>query len=356
MRQKIGISNFAAVAVLALLFTGCSSRGNNGEKAIKVQTSIVQAANEHRIIEFPGRVKAADQVDLAFKVSGTIMKFYVDEGDFVKEGTLLVEMDPKDYKLQYDAAKAEYNSVKAQAGRVMALYADSVATPDNYDKARYGLEQITAKYENAKNQLSYTRIYAPYDCYIQKRLADVSSVTGAGMPVLAVISSSLPEVDINIPGAEYLHRDDFRAFSARFDFLDRVYDLSMLSISPDANANQLYRVRLRFKGGYDRYPSPGMNTMVTIKCRERDSVYTTIPSTALFAEEGNSMVWIVRPDSTISKRSVDVETLLLNGNALISKGLTEGETVVTAGVSKLHNNQKVENMGMPSKTNVGGLL
>lgn len=335
---------------------GCSSSDVNGEKAIKVQTTVVEAAEEHRIIEFPGRVKAADQVDMAFKVSGTLKKYHVNEGEYVKEGTLLAELDPKDYQLQYDAALAEYNDIKAQAGRVIALYKDSATTEENYDKARYGLEQITAKFENAKNQLDYTKIYAPYDCFIQSRLSDISSVVGAGMPVISVISSSLPEIVIHIPGSEYINRENFSSFEARFDFWDNRYPLDLLSISPEANANQLYKVRLGFRAGHVKYPSPGMNTMVQIKSRERDSLYTEIPATALFSEGGRSMVWIVGADKKIAKRPVTVESLQLDGSAIVSDGLGIGEIVVTAGVGKLHDNQMVEEMGVVTETNVGGLL
>lgn len=347
---------FAGLVLAFLVSAGCSSSETNGEKAIKVQTAVVKAAEEHRIIEFPGKVKASDQVDMAFKVSGTLKKYHVKEGDYVKEGTLLVELDPKDYQLQYDATLAEYNNVKAQAERVIALYKDSATTAENYDKVRYGLEQIAAKFENAKNQLDYTRIYAPYDCFVQNRLSDVSSVVGAGMPVISVISSALPEIEIYIPGSEYINRGSFSSFEARFDFWEYRYPLRLLSISPEANANQLYKMRLGFRAGQDKYPSPGMNTMVQIKSQERDSLYTEIPATALFSEEGKSVVWIVGGDKRISKRFVSVDSLGLDGNAIISDGLAVGEIVVTAGVSKLHDNQIVEDMGVVTETNVGGLL
>lgn len=58
---------------------------------------------------------------------------------------LLAQIDPRDYELQLQAAEAEWQGIKAEAERVMALYADSVATASDYDKARYGLQQITAK-------------------------------------------------------------------------------------------------------------------------------------------------------------------------------------------------------------------
>ena len=95
---------------------------------------------------------------------------YVNDGTYVRKGQLLAELDPADYQIQLDAAEAEYQSVKAEAERVMALYKENVTTPDANDKAMYGLKQITAKYNHAKDQLEYTRLYAPFSGYVQKRL------------------------------------------------------------------------------------------------------------------------------------------------------------------------------------------
>ena len=71
-------------------------------------------------------------------------------------------------------------------------------TPDANDKAMYGLKQITAKYNHAKDQLEYTRLYAPFSGYVQKRLFDSHETIAAGMPVVSIISEGTPEVEINL--------------------------------------------------------------------------------------------------------------------------------------------------------------
>ncbi len=74
-------------------------------------------------------------------MSGTIQYMHVNDGAYVRKGQLLAELDPTDYQIQLDAAEAEYQSVKAEAERVMALYKENVTTPDANDKAVYGLRQ-----------------------------------------------------------------------------------------------------------------------------------------------------------------------------------------------------------------------
>lgn len=149
-----------------LLVCSCGSRQAVEEKVTSVRLFTVENSGTVSVQDFPGQVVAAEEVNLAFKVGGTLMHVYVEEGDKVKKGELVAEMDSRDYQVQLDATEAEYMRIKSEADRVIALYADSVSTADAYDKARYGLKQIAAKYENARNQLADTKIYAPFDGYV----------------------------------------------------------------------------------------------------------------------------------------------------------------------------------------------
>lgn len=347
---------FAALSGL-LFGTGCSGPQPAGDRLPTVRTGVAETYGAGTQLEFPGRVKAAQEVNLGFQVGGTLQRFAAGEGSFVREGELLAALDDRDYRLQLEAAEAEYNRIRAEAERVMALYADSAVTADTYDKARYGLRQITAKYENCKNQLADTRITAPFDGYVQRKLFDAPTVVAAGMPVVTFISSAAAEVEINIPGAEYVRRGEFAAFEASFDFWPgRRIPLRLLSISPKANANQLYTVRLGLSAGEEPAPAPGMNTMVGITFRPAGEARTVVPASAVFSRDGRSCVWICRADSTVTGREVQVERLHTDGSALLGPGLSAGERVVTSGVHQLHEGAKVAPLGETSETNVGGLL
>lgn len=350
-------SAFILCAAASVLLGGCRGRSSGEVQLPSVRTETAAAYGDGLRLEFPGRVKAAREVNLAFKVSGTLERFCAEEGAYVRKGDTLALMDARDYRLQMEAVEAEYNRIRAEAGRVMALYADSVATADAYDKARYGLQQITAKYENARNQLKDTKLLAPFDGYVQKRLFDAPTVVAAGMPVLTVVSAGAAEIEINIPGSEYIRRGDFASFEASFDFWPgRTIPLRLLGISPKANANQLYTVRLGLPAKDDPAPTPGMNTMVRIRFRPSEGGRTVVPASALFACEDRSCVWVCRPDSTVARREVEVESLRTDGDAVLSSGLSAGERIVTSGVHQLHEGCKVVQLPEASKTNVGGLL
>lgn len=343
---------------LLLLNSSCHSKQTEETDTANVRLFMVENAGATSVQEFPGRVKAAEEVNMAFKISGTLMNVYVEEGSRVSKGQLVAEIDPRDYQVQLDAIKAEYMNVKSEAERVIALYADSVSTADAYDKARFGLQQIAAKYENAQNQLADTKIYAPFNGYVQKRLFDPPTVVAAGMPVVTLVSGGKQEIEINIPASTYINRHKMVSFYASFDIIpNQKIPLRLISIAPKANANQLYAVRLALPQEISPQPSPGMNTMVNIVTDDTAEEKTEIPSSALFKKDGKSCVFVYDPkDGTIRKRTVSVKQLRTNGKAIIAQGLSDGELVVAAGVHKLTDTQKVKPMADESETNVGGLL
>lgn len=342
-----------------LLFVSCarSERGAKEVRTVKIDT--VVSASSQTALQFPGKVKAAQDVSLAFRVSGTIQKIYVKEGARVREGQLLAELDPADYQVQLDATEAEYKQIKAEAERVMALYKENGTTPNVNDKAVYGLKQITAKYQHHKDQLAYTRLYAPFSGSVQKKLFDAHETVGAGMPVISMVSSGLPEVEINLPAADYIHREKFDSYQCTFElYPGETYPLKLISVTPKANANQLYTMRLQMVPGNQPLPSPGMNTMVTICSHEGDAQPMSVPSGALLQKEEKTYVFVYDPSGkNVHSREVEVLRLLSNGRTVVvSDALKAGDQVVASGVHHIEEGENVRPLAPGSNTNVGGLL
>lgn len=324
-----------------------------------MKTSTLKPATEQTSPQFPGRVKAAQDVALAFRVSGTITKMHVKEGERVTKGQLLAELDDADYQVQLQATEAEYKQVKAEAERVIALYKDSGTTANAYDKAVYGLKQISAKYQHAQDEVAYTRLTAPFSGQVQKKLFDANETVGAGTPIITLVSTESPEVEINLPAADYINRHEFDEYHCTFDvYPDIQYPLQPIGIAPKANANGLYTMRLRLEVGDRPLPPPGMNTTVTIHCNEGEEQAFKVSSTALRQENGRACLFLLnKKDSTVHTVEVSVIRLLSDGESIVSgAGLKTGDEIVTSGVHHIHGGEKVQPMGEASETNVGGLL
>lgn len=341
------------------LFAGCKQVKEQKEviKTVKVDTAVTYG--EKKTVSFPGKVKAASEINLAFRISGPIVKINVTEGQFVRKDQLLAEMDSRDYAVQLSATEAEYKQVKAEAERIIQLYEKRSVSENDYDKAVSGLQQITAKYNAHQNALSDTKLKAPFDGYIQKRYFDKDETISAGMPVFSMISAGTPEVEINIPAGEFIQRDRFDSYRCYFDlYPGRIFPLEFISINQKANLNQLYTVRLRLKDSGDSpMPSPGMSTMVTIQFKPENTAIVSIPITAVFEIDNNPTVWVYDEErQRIQGRTIHISEILTDGTLIVSEGLRAGEQVVSAGVHNLSDNEKVKLLPEATATNVGGLL
>lgn len=350
---------FILTGISLLLLSSCAQRTQEtkGEQTVKIDT--VLSANAQTFLQFPGKVKAAQDISLAFRVSGTINKIHVKDGTKVREGQLLAELDPTDYQVQLEATEAEYQQIKAEAERVIALYKENGTTPNAHDKAVYGLRQITAKYKHHQDQLAYTRLYAPFSGYVQKHLFEAHETVGAGMPVLSMVSAGMPEVEINLPAAEYIRREQFNRYHCTFDiYPGQIYPLKLISVTPKANANQLYSMRLQIVTDKQAIPSPGMNTMVTIYCDDDESHALSVPTNAILQKNEKAYVFVYNPsDHTVQSRPIVLQRLLNNGRSLItSEQLRAGEQVVSSGVHHITDGDKVKPLPPITKTNIGGLL
>lgn len=311
-------------------------------------------------VTYPGRLKASSEVKLAFRVAGPLKRVYVGEGQAVKAGQLLAELDSRDYRLQYDGAKAEYEQVKGEADRIIELYRRGSVSINEYDKAVAARKRVTALYEANRNALEDTRLRAPFDGYIQQKYFKAPEIIGQGTPVLSMIGDGAFEVEVDIPAADFIRRQDFVGVHAVTDVLpDSILPLELLDISRGANYNQLYHARFRVK---KEAATPdlaaGMSVSVTIDFKPSGEDVCLVPVSALFLREGHSRVWVYEEErKTVHSLPVEVRQLSKDGWALVRcTGLRRGLSVVSAGVGGLKEGQAVRPLPPVSASNIGGLL
>lgn len=131
--------------------------------------------------------------------------------------------------------------------------------------------------------------------------------------------------------------------------------MTLLSLTPKADGNQLYRMRLAFAEQPSKQLTAGMNIEVRILSKV-DSTGYTLPLCSVFHENEDSFVWVIGDDSTVHKRNVVLHGIDSEGDAVVASGLSGDETIVRAGVNSLQEGEKIRIIEQPSKTNVGGVL
>lgn len=345
------------ITLLLCISSGCKQKHAQMPHFKNVKLDTVQLCNQTDVLIFPGKVEAGKDINIAFKIAGTIEEIPVKQGEFVKKGETIAIMDPRDYQTQLDATTAEYNAIKGEAERIIALYQDSSIARNDYEKALYGLKQITAKLQAHQNALNDTKLRAPFDGYIQKIIFDRNETVGAGMAVISMISNSPNQVSINIPIKSYIERDNFESYSCSFDIMpDKEFPLELIGISPKANMNQLYNVKFQFSEN-NKNITPGMTTTVKIIQRAKPEKRLELPLSAIFHKEGQSLVMKYDPQtSTIKEQKIEIESINRNAKVVITNGLNEGDIIVSAGVKSLKDGENVTPVKQSSSTNIGGLL
>ena len=114
-KTVFSVLKWASVSGVLLVVMSCRRATPGLEISQLVKTAEVQKYDGECSTTYPGKIKAASDVQLAFRVAGPILRFNAEVGEFVKKGEVLAEIDPRDYKLQYEATKAEYTQVTEEA-------------------------------------------------------------------------------------------------------------------------------------------------------------------------------------------------------------------------------------------------
>ncbi|MBQ4380142.1 MAG: efflux RND transporter periplasmic adaptor subunit [Bacteroidaceae bacterium] len=343
--------NIFGLILTAGLLTACG--GTKKEEAQKVRNvMVVTPQNRQEAVErnFSGVVMENSTISLSFRTPGQIIRLYVDDGAHVRKGQLLAELDPKDYQLQVDAAQTQYNQMQNEVARLRKLHESNSLSGNDFEKAETGLEQLRIQLQNAKNQLSYTRLTAPVDGTIQKVHFEEMEMVSAGMSIMDLVDTRRMEVEVNIPAEAYNQLGN--TTEAYCISAGKRYELHRISALTKADANQLFLVKYALDGKL----SAGMNVDVYLYIGGSSTLSgLSIPPHAIFENEGKACVWVVDNDNTVKMREVELSGVDSYGYAVVTNGLKASDKVVKAGVKALHEGDKV-NIVTPQKSNVGDLL
>jgi len=346
------------VFAFALIFvTSCSSSKNDNREHEKlVKTSVAEELSSIKEKSFPAIIEEAEEVKLAFRVAGPIYKIHVKEGQYVKKGRLIAEMDSRDYVVQKSAAEAQALQLKSEFERVEELKNRNSVSENDYEKMKAGKEMAEAKYKNTVDQLNDTKLYAPFSGYITEVMFKNGELVNHGTPIVSLVDVSLLKVVIDVPASMYIKKNAITNIECTQENIqNETFPLTLYSNNIKANNNGLYKLYLYHSPRAGSKLAPGMNVSVNISFKAYEAPIVSIPVTAIFEKNGNSFVWVV-DNNVVKSRQIETNNLIANGHIGITHGLKSGEQVVTAGLHLLIENETVRVVAPKSKTNIGNLL
>ncbi len=350
-----------AVAMALPLSLGCGadkSAGGFSMPPMPVEVSPVVVRTVEDKFEAVGTIEALEKITVVSEIDAAVTALPFNEGGVIRRGGLIAQLD--DTQLAAEAARAD--ALRAQTkvtyDRVKAVVDQGAGAPQDLDDAAAALKVADANLDVAKARLAKTRIVAPFDGTIGARLVSVGTFLRAGQPI-----------------ADLANIDEIRVwFSTPENLLSRLTQGATVAVSTPAfpgyevngtiiviepvvdPATRSARVVARVPNPERRF-RPGMSANVSTVLSERLNA-VTIPNQAVFGSGSQSFVFVVKPDSTVSRVPLVLGTRFADVVEVV-EGLQPGMTVVSAGHQKLFDGGKVipvpgEREAEPDSARIGG--
>lgn len=362
-QRRLRVEGSSAVAAaLALAATSTFIIGCGAEepevreivRPVKMMTIGAGAAGGTR--EYPGMVRAAEEIQLSFEVPGRIIELHAREGQVVAGGGLVAALDPRDYEAARDRDRARRNEARADYERNQTLYERDAISLRDLEVVRRQFEVREATLKQSEKALSDTRLYAPYDGKIAGRLVENHENVTAKQAIVIFHDDSVMEIKASFPETDYLRIRGLGGVVEMTEQLNpRVEVSAAAGQSIEAQVKELrntadpvtrtYEVTLGFEAPAGIAITSGMTAKVIITLQGTAGT-TRVPVAAVVAGEGGqSTVWVYNEASgTVSSRSVTLGQM--TGDEIeILDGLKDGERITVMGSSNLSEGMTVRPLG-----------
>src|SRR6478736_7492706 len=205
--------SWSAIALSTLLLGACSRTEAPAEPVRAVKVITVGASSLQAMHEFSGEVKPRVESRLGFRVAGKVTRRQAEVGQRVKAGELLAQLDPQDYRLAADAARAQMAAAAtnrdlaaADYKRYLTLREQNFISGAELERRETALKAAQAQLEQAQAQLSsqgnqarYTTLVADVSGVITAVEAEVGQVVAAGTPVVRIAADGPRDVVFSVP-------------------------------------------------------------------------------------------------------------------------------------------------------------
>lgn len=383
----------ACAGIYVISHSDRAAKSSSALTNASVQSYRAERRDMMRTISLSGQTVPLAQVDLSTKYAGNITAVYVDLGDTVEPGQILLEQDPVDTSLQLSQnraawaqaaaetksaqsqfysdlqkAQVEYATAKMNYNRYVILKGEGAVSQKDLDTmyqalivAKAALDnlqlqnvgdtpaliagkqaaQAKAKYtvDSLSKQLEDLTIRAPRHGVISYRNAEAGAMAAANTKVLTITDTSGIYIDCPVAEADVAAIQPGMTVSVSVESLANTYDGTITYVSPAMDpTNKTYIVRITLSNP-DTLLRGGMFAQSSLEVLQRRNTLF-VPKDALVEQNGVSQLYVINPDSTIAIRTV--KTGLRNDNYVeILEGLSDGEQIATTNLARLRDGVSV---------------
>lgn len=314
--------------------------------------------------DYVGRIRAQQFVEVRARVEGFLEQMLFAEGTYVKRNQVLFIINQDQYRAKADKARAQLKKDEAQSRkaqrdleRIRPLYQQNAASQLDLDNAVAAYETAVASVgmskadlDQAEQELGYTVVRSPIAGQISERHVDLGTlVGGTGKSLLAtIVKSDTVLIDFSMTALDYLkskernvtlgQKDSTRSWQPTVTITlpdntsyeqKGLVDFAAPQVNPKTGT---FSVRAEMPNP-DHVLLPGQFTKVKLLLDMIENA-TVVPQKALIIEKGGAYVYVMRRDSTVEKRFIELGPEFQN-DVVVERGLAPGENIVVEGYHKL---------------------
>ena len=371
----------AAILLMAWMFTACDQRNEYVEPPppkVTVAKPLQQEVINYLV--FTGTTRAFEEVEVRARVAGFLQRMEFTPGTKVEKGDLLFVIDPREYQAELNAARAELGSAEAKLKRAQAeftraekLFKQKAGAEKNVvkwrgerDMAKAGVGRAKAKVEQARLDVSYTKVTAAITGRVSRNFVDLGNLVGEGEPTLLTkvtrndpmyVYFNLNERDLLMVMAMYRKTVEEKGLNSDKDasieadiplFLGLANEegyphkgtLDFAESGVDTGTGTLQLRGVFPNPGSERVLVPGLFTRLRMPFdKQKNALLVT--ERAIGADQGGRYLLAVNSENVVEKRPIRMGQLV-DGLSVIEEGVQPGEWVVVNGLQRARPGAKVD--------------
>jgi len=344
MRSPKLLARFSLIVALGVLVAGCNSKATvEAPTATPVRVATAVNGPAAPSIRTNGLLANKDEIRLAFKVGGVIRKLAVSEGEHVRKGQRLADIEQTEVNAQVEQARQASEKAQRDVARGERLYEDKVISLEQLQDLRTQAAMAEAALNSAEFNSNYAAIVAPRDGTVLRKLAEERELVAAGAPVLVlgaqdqgfIVRTGLADreiVQVRLGDLAQVHLDALpdAKLSGR---------ITEVASAADA-ASGMFRIEVALDPTELPLKSGLVAKLTVVPSSASAGSRVYVPIGAIVEGDGRSARLFVLDKDRARRR--DVEVAFIEGeNVAIASGVAAGEQVITDGAQYLEDGEQV---------------
>ena len=355
------------LAVSASLMSSCGNKQGGLPQSNEYPVITIQSTNSEMSSSYPATIRGKQDIEIRPKISGFITKLCVDEGSVVRKEQVLFTIDNVQYRAVLNQAEASLNSAKSALATAELTYNnkkelynqnivgdfDLQSAANSYATAKATVAQAEAAVVSARDNLSYCNVTSPSDGVVGTIPYRVGSLVSSSMATPLTVVSNIDEMYVYFSVNEKQILEMTRASEGKnvieafpevqLELADgsiytQVGHVSTVSGVIDQNTGSV-SVRADFANPDHLLKSGGQGNIIITRKTEGVII---IPQAATAEVQDKVFVYVLGKDNKVSYTAIEVDPQNDGQNYIVTKGLKDGDRIVTKGITKLTDGAEIK--------------